>query len=100
MNSGSAWRFLAFFTLPKKVNKWIGNDIALDMNLFNFFIDLSREVIRQRKEGVVKKSHKQTDLVQLLIDAFVYEDDLKDGNYDKLTATADNGIVERGNILF
>jgi len=49
---------------------------------FNFFRDLGRQVVKQRKENKLKRN----DLIQLLVDANVTEHELKDGDYNKLTA--------------
>lgn len=49
-------------------------------------------MVRQRKAAAPGSGAKRNDLVQLMIDAFVYETDLENTNYEKLTATAeDNG---------
>lgn len=84
----SIWRVIAFYSLPQMVNKWLGNTIGMDDRAFDFFTNVSKEIIKQRRAGDGKK---RNDLVQLLIDAFVYESDLKTKNYEKLAATADNG---------
>lgn len=85
-----AWILLSFFAMPKSFNRWVGAELGFNMKPFNFFVDLSRAILAQRKaeNGKVRR----TDLVQLMTDAFVYEDELQKTNYDKLTATADNGM--------
>lgn len=88
------WRFVSLFFMPDAFNRFIGNSIGLSDKRFNFFRDLSRAILKQRKEeakGLSKKN--RTDIVQLMIDAFVYEDSLKDTNYQKLTASEENGKV-------
>ena len=82
-------RIIAFFFLPSKINKWLKNSIGMNEESFDFFVKLSREVIKQRKEGGTKV--KRNDLVQLLIDSFVFEEDLHKSNDGKLTASADHG---------
>ena len=52
----------------------------------NFFIELSREIIKQRRR---QTGAKRNDLVQLMMDAFVYDEDLK--GFDKLETTEDHG---------
>lgn len=85
-----AWILLSFFAMPKRFNRWVGAELGFNMKPFNFFVDLSRAILAQRK-AENGKVHR-TDLVQLMTDAFVYEDELQKTNYDKLTATADNGL--------
>ena len=63
---------------------------------FNFFRDLTKSVVDQRKKDS-KTGMKRNDLVQLLMDSFVYETDLDNTNYDKLTATADKIASSKGN---
>lgn len=48
---------------------------------FDYFANLTRSILKNRKETNVKRG----DLVQLLMDAFVYEADLKNATYDNLT---------------
>lgn len=66
------------------------NSLALDDRVVDFFVNLSKAIIKQRKSES-GNGRKRTDLVQLLMDSFVYESELEGDNYDKLTATADNG---------
>lgn len=73
--------------MPKKFNKWIDNETGGDPKVFNFFIELSREIVNQRKKQAGSKN-KRNDLVQLMMDAFVYDEDLK--GFDKLEATEEN----------
>lgn len=84
-----SWLKIATQTiLPKKFNQLIGNTSRSDPRSTQFFIDLSREIVRQRKSQMHDKNFKKpNDLVQLLVEAFVYEEDLKKINYDHLTAT-------------
>lgn len=86
-------RILLSYGLPMWVNKLLGNELFFDMKPFQFFGELSREIVKQRM--VEAKNHrlsqKRADLIQLLMDAFVYEDELmQTGNYDKLAATMDS----------
>lgn len=87
----AVWRIISFFVLPTTINKLLNNSIGFDDRIFNFFINLAKEIVKQRKSG--KQSAKRNDLVQLLMDAYVYESDLKGDNYEKLTASVDNGKI-------
>ncbi|XP_017462841.1 PREDICTED: cytochrome P450 3A12-like, partial [Rhagoletis zephyria] len=87
------WRFALLFLLPDVVNRAIGNSIGLSDKRFNFFRDLARAIIKQRKEAKLAnggKNKQRSDIVQLMIDAYVYEDSLRDTSYAKLTASAEN----------
>lgn len=95
--TGNIWRFLAQMVLPRAVNRWAGNSVAINPEAFNFFVNLSREIVRQRKAEVEgktgkskDKSKKRTDLVQLLMDAFAYESE-GEQDFEKLTAMGDKG---------
>ena len=68
---------------------------------FNYFRNLTQTIVEQRKSlasstsnGSSKVVQKRNDLVQLLIDSYVYEDELKGGGYDKLTATMEEGELD------
>lgn len=92
------WRFVSLFIMPYAFNRFIGNSIGLSDKRFNFFRDLSRAIIKQRKEeakngGSTNKKGARSDIVQLMIDAFVYEDSLKETNYQNLTASEENGSI-------
>lgn len=85
--TGSVPRFLAQMIFPRSVNRLFGNTVPVSPGPFNFFIDLSREIVRQRKAVSVnqkQQANKRNDLVQLLIDAFAYEEEATD--YQKMTA--------------
>ena len=82
--TGSVPRFLAQMIFPRSVNRLFGNTVPVSPGPFNFFIDLSREIVRQRKASLNTKQVKRNDLVQLLIDAFAYEEEATD--YQKMTA--------------
>ena len=59
-----------------------------DQGSFQYFIDLTRQILRQRKvEEEENEKVKRNDFVQLMVDSFVYDQDLADQDYDKLTAT-------------
>lgn len=52
---------------------------------FDYFATLTRSILKNRKETNVKRG----DLVQLLMDAFVYDSDLKSATYENLTVDTD-----------
>lgn len=52
---------------------------------FAFFRQLAKQVVKQRRESSVKRN----DFVQLLMDAYVDENELKQTSYDQLTASND-----------
>ena len=54
---------------------------------FEFFVDLAKEIVRQRK---ATKS-KRNDLVQLMMDAYVDEKDLNNTDYQHLSTNMNNG---------
>lgn len=71
-------RFLLLFTMPRAFNKLICNETGCDARVVDFFIDLSKEIINQRKkqQNGLKSSAKRNDLVQLMLD--VFEDNQND----------------------
>ncbi len=88
------------FTMPKAVNHFFNLRLMFPADSFNYFRNLTQTIVEQRKSGksngngnVVQK--KRNDLVQLLIDSYVYEDELKGGGYDKLTATMEEGELDK-----
>ena len=72
--------------LPRRILDLLGLRHFFRQDSFEFFVSLTRNVIEQRKNAKVKPN----DLVQLMIDSFAYEDDLKEVSYDKLTASIEN----------
>ncbi|KAH9402684.1 hypothetical protein TYRP_015432, partial [Tyrophagus putrescentiae] len=80
----SPYRALFFFTMPKWINSFVG------------------EIIRQRKsqnsDGNTKV--KYNDLVQLLMDAYVYENELDNSNFDNLAASMENDKNEEKQSAF
>ena len=86
------FRMASFFLLPNKFNIAIGNPLGMHQKSFDFFVDFCREIISQRKQLVNDGGDgKRNDLVQLLMDAFVYEDELEGSNYDSLAASVEHG---------
>ena len=82
-------RMFSFAVMPKWFKRLTGTELGLKMDSFNFFADLSKAIVNQRQS----QSGKRNDLVQLMMDAFVYDNDLQNTDYSKLTATADNGKI-------
>ena len=86
--------FLLGTTMPKWFNNLVDIRYAFPKKSFNFFKELVKSVINHRREDIKEHEKKRNDLVQLLIDAYVYENEFEEliykNDYDKLTATADN----------
>lgn len=61
-------KFLAGIILPKWVNKTFNNKAVFDEKLSQYFIDLSRHIINERKNSKDNKN-KYNDFLQLLINA-------------------------------
>lgn len=76
--------------MPKTINHLFNFRILFPSSSFNFFKNLTQTIVEQRKGSSGTGSQKRNDLVQLLIDSFVYEDELKGGGYDKLTASMEH----------
>ncbi|KAH9394069.1 Cytochrome P450 3A4 [Tyrophagus putrescentiae] len=68
----SLFKLVFMFTMPKAVNHFFNLRLMFPADSFNYFRNLTQTIVEQRK---------------LLIDSYVYEDELKGGGYDKLTAT-------------
>lgn len=88
-------KILSFLLMPRWVNDLFGVRIQFPDPPFRFFEKLAREIVKQRKEALNSKtqqSSSKNDFVQLLMNASVGEGELKDGDYSKLTANADNDV--------
>lgn len=59
---------------------------------FQFFIEVSEHILKQRKEGI---SAPRNDLVQLLMDARVDQKDIEQMNYDKMTVNDEDEKVTK-----
>ncbi|KAI2810612.1 hypothetical protein BLOT_001775 [Blomia tropicalis] len=77
------------YALPRPLLNLLGITTFFPDNSLKFFIDLTSKIIEDRKS---KPNVKGNDFIQLMIDAYAYEDDLKTSNYDSLTATMDEEI--------
>lgn len=92
----SPYRALFFFSMPRWINSLVGVNHFFNPESFDFATRLMKEIIRQRKSisGKGDKDKvKHTDLVQLLMDAYVYENELNNCNYDSLAASMENGTT-------
>ena len=85
--TGSTFRLLAVFLFPTFLLKLLNIQTATDQKSFEFFVNLAKEIVRQRK---IQKS-KRNDLVQLMMDAYVDEKDLNNTDYQHLSATMNDG---------
>lgn len=98
----SPYRALFFFTMPKWINSFVGVNHFFNPDSFDFATRLMKEIIRQRKsqnsDGNTKV--KYNDLVQLLMDAYVYENELDNSNFDNLAASMENDKNEEKQSAF
>jgi len=79
-----ARRLILLIMTPQFVKKYFTSlTVGFEPQHFNFFRDLGKSVVQQRKAN---NAQKRNDLVQLLVDAYVSESDLKNSDYNKLTA--------------
>lgn len=111
-------RLAAVYALPKWLLQWFGIKTIFADDTLEFFVNLSKSVIKTRrrkqeepqlqqklKEEEVEgenaspetlsqkqfQQNKRSDLLQLLMDAFVTEGQLKSMANERLTVTMDNG---------
>ena len=80
-------RLGAVFALPRRFLHIIGIKTIFPDDALEFFVNLCKSVIQDRKEQAnAAAATKRNDLLQLLMDAFVYEKELKNmTNFDQLT---------------
>ncbi|XP_017480423.1 PREDICTED: cytochrome P450 3A8-like [Rhagoletis zephyria] len=74
-------RALVCFVFPKFLIQLLNVKTFFPPTPFNFFINLSQEIVKQRKRGEVKRN----DFVQLLLDSAIDESQLANLDYNKLT---------------
>lgn len=79
------FRAMCFFGAPRWFNDLIGVHFAFSPKYFDYFANLTRTIVQERR----KTNTKRNDLVQLLMDAYVYENDLHNTSFDSLTANID-----------
>ena len=80
------FKLIGLLAFPRWLNNLMGIYYGFRDEYFNFFANLTRTIVQQRKQ---QKSPVRNDLVQLLIDAFVYENELENTSYKKLAADMD-----------
>lgn len=84
----SPLKALSYFALPRLINDLFGVQHIFNAASFDYATALIREILRQRRQTKVKvDSNKHKDLIQLLMDAYVDESELKkveSGNFDRL----------------
>ncbi|KAH9405750.1 Cytochrome P450 3A4, partial [Tyrophagus putrescentiae] len=73
------------FTFPRWMLNILGIRTFFDEAPLEFFGNLTREMLKQRKESKVKRN----DFIQLLLDSEVDEQQINSVNYDKLTIDND-----------
>ena len=97
-------RILALTFLPRFMLNLLDIKTFLDPESFNFFIKLTKHIVKERKENPDKYAGLQ-DVVQLMMDASVDEKELsQENNYDNLTVNDDHKgelkcVILCGNIL-
>lgn len=90
----SPLRLLSIVFLPSWFLRLMGIETMFPPEPFNFFANLSRHIVKQRKSEHSKPKH---DLVQLLIDASVDQKDIENTNYKTMTITEDKEQVNLNN---
>ncbi|XP_075677184.1 cytochrome P450 3A41-like [Dermatophagoides pteronyssinus] len=78
-------RMLAVLTFPKFLLNLLNIRFLFSPESFEYFCNLTREIIRQRKT----MKQKPVDLLQLMLEAEVDEKVIDDNNFDNLEATDD-----------
>lgn len=69
--------------MPMFIRRWLSKRWPNED--FAFFRELAKQVVKQRRENTVKRN----DFVQLLMDAYVDENELKQTSDEQLTASND-----------
>ena len=92
------------FSFPRWFNNLIGVQHNFRQRNFDFFVQLTQTIVRQRKaekekaeaNGTTGQQSKRNDLVQLLIDGYITEGDLQqmNKNLDKLSAEIEGKFVK------
>lgn len=85
------FKMMVAFSLPRFFCNLFNVHHLFPTESFEFFVDLTRKLVEERQ---LKPAKKNSDLIQLMIDSFAYEDDLENGSYDSLTASmeVDDGM--------
>ena len=84
----SPLRILPLLMFPLWLNNLLGIKIAANYKSAIFFIELVYQVIKQRKAN---PNFRRNDLVQLLLDAKVDLNEVRETSYDKLSASMNEG---------
>ncbi len=71
--------------MPMWFNNLLGIRSQFDPEHFDFFGNLVKEIVKQRKSG----QKRGNDFVQLLMDAYATDNELKEVNFEKLIADMD-----------
>ncbi|KAH9394160.1 hypothetical protein TYRP_021294 [Tyrophagus putrescentiae] len=96
------------FSFPRWFNNLIGAQHNFRKRNFDFFVQLTQTIVRQRMKaekekaeanGTTGQQSKRNDLVQLLIDGYITEGDLQqmNKNLDKLSAEIEDSIGKTTN---
>lgn len=79
------FRAICFLGGKRWFNDLVGIHMGFTERAFDYFAKLTKSILKQRRESRGKRG----DLVQLLMDAYVYENDLKNASYENLTANTE-----------
>ncbi|KAJ6220315.1 hypothetical protein RDWZM_006127 [Blomia tropicalis] len=80
----SPFRAISAFAMPYWFNKLFKIQHMFNKEAIEYFVKLVVQILKNRKSGATSR---RNDLVQLLMDAYTYEDDVKLHNdYERLTA--------------
>ncbi|KAJ6221922.1 hypothetical protein RDWZM_000467 [Blomia tropicalis] len=84
-------KLAAVYSLPRSVLKSIGIRTIFPDDSLEFFVKLCRKIIQTRRRNKESQTNarKRTDLLQLMMDSFVYDKDLKATNYHRLGVDMD-----------
>lgn len=79
---------MGLLAFPRWVNDLIGVRSFFRDEPLEWFVTLTSKIVSERKK--MKNQDQYQDLVQLMLDAYVDEQEVKDGDYNRLTATGDS----------
>ncbi len=80
------FKMMVAFSMPRFICDLLNVHHLFPNESFQFFVDLTSKIVEERK---VKPAKKNSDLIQMMIDSFTYEEDLENDTYDSLTASMD-----------
>lgn len=81
-------KIIFILSMPARIIRMFGIKTVFTLSSVEFFLSLCRRIVHDRKAHP-EKSHQRRDLVQMLMEASVSEEAIKEQNYDKLEASND-----------